>query len=833
MNDLDLGATIKGFSAGQKVFSRYSLVRMLGRGGMGVVWLAKDEELGRETALKFLPEVVVADRAAIEDMKREVRRAIDLAHPHIVKIHDFITDGRTAAVSMEYIAGGTLSSLRIDQPGQVFDPAALTGWVGQLCEAIDYAHQVAEVVHRDLKPANLMVDAKGRLRVLDFGIAASISESVSRVSKQAGASGTPVYMSPQQMMGEDPAVTDDLYSIGATLFELLTGKPPFHAGNIMLQVQNKVAPPVNERRKLAGHAPVPPEWEQAIAACLAKDPAERPQSGAELLQNLGGSGGLASGPRPSVRARSAALSPAPTNERRIPLPGEDLHWARRWLLAPIVGALPTTLVMALCMDGMIRAGNPERHANVELFPFVWLVATIIGAGHFFVLIAIRRPWRFRGSWGIVLLGALTGGFTASVFALTHEVGDALSLGGTTLGAAVGAISGWWLYRVAARATFFPSGPIQGLRPWLVYCVQVVLVLGAAHFFSVPLPEAAKAAEDRRAERVRSAQIAEWTPKVDEAYRTVFDREPTTTERDKYFRRMENNTWWSVADLRREMLASEEGRNGGRLLVPQAYATISQALNAAQPGHVVLISSGTYQEQISLFSARITLRGVGRNQVIVQTEANTNTLNIGESAAGAKISGITFRHANKTGNERRYTPVWIGAADVEFTNNAIRDADGHGLTIKGAVNCRIHGNEISGSQWDGIAIYAGTSGAIADNTVRNNQQRGINIVEQPGTLLLRGNNLSFNGDAGLLAQKGDGVEIVDNTATNNGSKAANGGIAIYNRAGQPILRGNRAHDNKGPGIWWVDHLSDNPTPHIQAGNISDGREIPAGATKVPR
>ncbi|MDI1319939.1 MAG: protein kinase, partial [bacterium] len=136
-------------SAGQKVVNRYVLLKMLGRGGMGVVWLAKDEELGRETALKFLPEMLTLDRAAISDLKREVRRAIDLAHPNIVKIHDFIADSRTSAISMEYVSGDTLSSRRVDQPGQVFTPAAISTWVVQLCSALDYAHQDAEVVHRD------------------------------------------------------------------------------------------------------------------------------------------------------------------------------------------------------------------------------------------------------------------------------------------------------------------------------------------------------------------------------------------------------------------------------------------------------------------------------------------------------------------------------------------------------------------------------------------------------------------------------------------------------------------------------------------------------------
>jgi len=303
MDELDLGSTIRGFSPGQKLFARYQLVRMLGRGGMGVVWLAKDLELGRETALKFLPELVAMDPNAIGDMKREVRRAIDLAHPHIVKIHDFVTDGRTAAVSMEFINGHTLAALRQEKPGQVFATGDLLPWLKQLCGALDYAHADAQVVHRDLKAANLMVDARGRLKVLDFGIAASIADSVSRVSNQ-GSSGTPVYMSPQQMMGEDPAVTDDVYSVGATLYESLTGKPPFHSGNIILQVQSKAPPRLNERRKTLGLEPVPAAWEDTIAACLEKDPALRPRMAGEIFDRLAGNA-----PPPVIAAKTAPSVP--------------------------------------------------------------------------------------------------------------------------------------------------------------------------------------------------------------------------------------------------------------------------------------------------------------------------------------------------------------------------------------------------------------------------------------------------------------------------------------------------------------------------------------------
>jgi len=293
-DDLDFGATVRGYAPGQKVFNRYTLQKMLGRGGMGVVWLASDDELERNVALKFLPEIVALDKQSVQDLKRETRRSLELTHPNIVRIYDFIQDDKAAAISMEFIDGDDLSSRKVDQPNGHFDVVAtvkrgvfnlqqhspLVGWIEQLCDALHYAHTQAEVVHRDLKPHNLMVDAKGKLKIADFGIAASVSDSVSRVSQQAGSSGTPVYMSPQQMMGEPPAVTDDVYSIGATLYELLTGRPPFYSGNVMMQVMNKVPPSLAERRQqlqVQGES-IPETWESTIARCLAKEPADRPPS---------------------------------------------------------------------------------------------------------------------------------------------------------------------------------------------------------------------------------------------------------------------------------------------------------------------------------------------------------------------------------------------------------------------------------------------------------------------------------------------------------------------------------------------------------------------------
>jgi serine/threonine protein kinase len=113
-------ATLREYGSGQKLFGRYTLIKILGRGGMGVVWLARDEELEREVALKFLPDLMLADPAALDDLKRETRRSLELTHPHIIRIYDFVHDERSGCISMEYVDGETLASLRCRKEQKIF-----------------------------------------------------------------------------------------------------------------------------------------------------------------------------------------------------------------------------------------------------------------------------------------------------------------------------------------------------------------------------------------------------------------------------------------------------------------------------------------------------------------------------------------------------------------------------------------------------------------------------------------------------------------------------------------------------------------------------------------
>lgn len=280
--------TQRGVASGQRCFGRFVLERLLGRGGMGVVWLARDELLGEDVALKFLPETVRWDPAALAELKAETRRARQLSHPGIVRIHDFVEDASGAAIAMEFIPGRTLTEERLSRPRQVLDPIDIEPWFEALCAALDYAHREARVVHRDLKPSNIMLTTDGRIKVTDFGVSRQMGDSVLRTSQLVSAGGTLLYMSPQQLLGEQAQVRDDIYGLGATLYELFTGKPPFNSGNVVAQIERRRPDRLTERRKQLGvdGEPLPERWERLVAACLAKEPEQRPATVAEVLALL-------------------------------------------------------------------------------------------------------------------------------------------------------------------------------------------------------------------------------------------------------------------------------------------------------------------------------------------------------------------------------------------------------------------------------------------------------------------------------------------------------------------------------------------------------------------
>lgn len=292
------------------LFRRYRVIRELGRGGMGVVLLAHDTALDIPVAMKLIPDQIVPDTGAINDLRQEVLRGMALMHPGIVRSHTFEQDESGAAIVMEYVDGWTLGDLKEHQPQRCFDHDQILPWLAPLCEALDYANREARIVHRDLKPRNIMLTQDGRIKVADFGISAALTDTYSRSTGEGPSSGTPPYMSPQQARGYKPSITDDIYGLGATIYDLLTSKPPFFRGTphvILNQVLQETAPPMHDRRhelQIHDRRPIPRTWEWTIAACLSKDPAQRPQSALALLHRL-------TNPAAAIAMQTRTSTPAP------------------------------------------------------------------------------------------------------------------------------------------------------------------------------------------------------------------------------------------------------------------------------------------------------------------------------------------------------------------------------------------------------------------------------------------------------------------------------------------------------------------------------------------
>jgi len=254
---------------------RYRVERELGRGGMATVYLAHDEELGRRVAVKVLPERLADDDSFRARFLREARLAGRLSHPNVVRVYDAgEADGRPFIV-MEYVPGRSLAD-----SGRL--PAARVAELGmQACAGLQHAHD-AGLVHRDVKPANLLVREDGVLKIADFGIARAAEST--RHTQAGTLLGTARYLAPEQIAGEDATSASDVYSLGAVLYELLTGRPPYAFSSLAelaaMQADGSIEPVCDVEPS------VPRELEAAVMHALARDPGFRPASAAELGQEL-------------------------------------------------------------------------------------------------------------------------------------------------------------------------------------------------------------------------------------------------------------------------------------------------------------------------------------------------------------------------------------------------------------------------------------------------------------------------------------------------------------------------------------------------------------------
>jgi serine/threonine-protein kinase len=283
------------FEPGTKLGTRWRIVGLLGRGGMGEVYRADDLELGQSVALKFLPERVAKSPTELARFRNEVRVARQIAHPNVARTYDIGEADGHVFLSMEYIDGEDLASVlrRMGRPST--DKALEIS--RQLCLGLAAAHD-SGVLHRDLKPANVMIDGRGRVRITDFGLAGLAEE----LEGDRGFAGTPAYMAPEQLAGQPVSRRSDVYSLGLILYEIFTGKRVFETSNVAELKQLHASGSVTTPASLARD--VDPAVERLVLACLERDPQQRPPSAYAVLGALPGADPLAA-------ALAAGETPSP------------------------------------------------------------------------------------------------------------------------------------------------------------------------------------------------------------------------------------------------------------------------------------------------------------------------------------------------------------------------------------------------------------------------------------------------------------------------------------------------------------------------------------------
>jgi len=303
-------------------FGDYELLEQIARGGMGVVYRARQRSLHRIVAVKMILAGEFAQPAFVQRFKAEAQAAASLRHPHIVTVHEVGEQDGQHYFSMEYIDGGNLAELVRSQPLPANTAAR---YLRAIAEAVEFAHQRG-ILHRDLKPSNILIDPFDEPRITDFGLARRLTGDA-ELTLTGQTLGSPGYMSPEQVAARrgDLGPATDIYSLGAVLYHLLTGRPPFQADTlsaILLQVRD--AEPVSPRLLNPG---TPRDLETICLKCLEKDPSHRYASAAELAEEL-----------------TRFLRQEPIRARPAPLAEKAFRWCRR---RPALAALTLALFLAV------------------------------------------------------------------------------------------------------------------------------------------------------------------------------------------------------------------------------------------------------------------------------------------------------------------------------------------------------------------------------------------------------------------------------------------------------------------------------------------------------
>ncbi|GAB3493981.1 protein kinase domain-containing protein [Flexivirga lutea] len=386
---------------GDLMGGRYRLTSRIAAGGMGEVWQARDEILGRTVAIKLLKEGLTDEAGFTERFRNEARLSAGLAHGNIAQVYDYGEDGNLAYLVMEYVPGKPLSSI-LHERGPI-SAADTAGLIGQAAAALHAAHR-SGLIHRDVKPANMLVTPDGVVKLTDFGIARAVGSAA--MTRTGEVMGTAQYLAPEAAMGRETTALSDVYSLAVVTYEMLGGRRPFTADSavaLALAHVNEQPPPLPTE--------VPAPLRAVVHVALDKDPAARPDSAQEFGRALrqavadsermglniwtpapraalpgvpGGSSGpqsaaapgAVSGPQPTTQRRRAAASSAPQSQIAPSGPptgsGPATHRSLRVGGIGIIAGILAVVVIAVVV-GVILAtrggGSPQVPSAPDTGPF--------------------------------------------------------------------------------------------------------------------------------------------------------------------------------------------------------------------------------------------------------------------------------------------------------------------------------------------------------------------------------------------------------------------------------------------------------------------------------
>jgi eukaryotic-like serine/threonine-protein kinase len=337
---------------------RYRIERALGQGGMAVVYLARDEELHRLVAVKVLAEHLAGDDNFRARFLQESRLASRLSHPNVVQVYDAGETDGSPYIVMEYVPGDTIGERGKPAHTEVL-PLAL-----QACAGLQHAHD-AGLIHRDVKPANLLVREDDVLKIADFGIARAVE--LTRLTQHGTVLGTAAYLSPEQAAGDEVTAATDIYSLGAVVYELLTGRPPYEFDSLADLAAKQAGGVITPLRDL--EPSVPEAVEAAVMHALARDPRFRPASASDFAAELGSASELPTEPLLRTAITKPLLSRTYESQ-----PGSS---AWLWIagatavatVAVIVGLLkiggssPSTKPQPVQIQGPLRGATPASEAR--------------------------------------------------------------------------------------------------------------------------------------------------------------------------------------------------------------------------------------------------------------------------------------------------------------------------------------------------------------------------------------------------------------------------------------------------------------------------------------